>query len=53
MFKLGDKVRNKSNWSEYGEVVSLSNSGESVRVMMQQPLGKLWWFDCLELEVYE
>jgi hypothetical protein len=52
-FKVGDKVVNKQDHSEYGEVCAVSVSGRSVRVMMQHPFGKLWWFDINELEYYE
>ncbi len=52
-FQIGDKVVNKHDHSEYGEVCAVSVSGRSVRVMMQHPFGKLWWFDIDELEYYE
>ena len=50
-YKIGDKVRSKLTPEEYGEICCISYTQKTVRVIMQQPLGKLWWFDVEEIEL--
>ena len=53
MFNVGQKVRLKIDPSVYGEVCAVSYSQRTVRVILQNPLGKIWWYDVNELENYE
>ncbi len=48
-FRVGDRVRNKSIPGEYGIVSQVSE--KCCRVILQHPLGKLWWYDFSELEL--
>ena len=50
-YKIGDKVRSKLIPEEYGEICCISYTQRTVRVIMQQPLGKLWWFSTEEIEL--
>lgn len=50
-YKIGDKVRNKHRTEEYGEICCISYTQRTVRVTMQNPLGKIWWYDVEELEL--
>ena len=50
-FKVGDSVANKNAREEHGEIVAVSPTGKSIRVLLQPPnFGKLWWFSPEELE---
>lgn len=49
-FKYGEAVRCTYRREEYGTIVAIS--GNCYRVVLQSPLGKLWWFDEDELELY-
>lgn len=50
-YKIGDKVRNKYCPEEYGEVCCISYTQRTVRFILQNPLGKVWWYDVEELEL--